>query len=112
MQDKAIENLKESLLKDIPMKPNGITVDVNANRIQQDKNMRSLISVTLDTHVKMKDHVKSNDKSFKVIQNVGIGISAVFGVAIIGIVANWTLASILAVFGSVAKGLSMVFGRS
>lgn len=112
MNTEATKILKESMLEEIPMRKDGITVDANAHRIQQSRNLKSAILLLLETKQKLDVHTEDNKKSFKIINNVGTGLAVVFSVAIIGIVAGWTLATILAFFGTVIKGASMFFGKT
>ena len=106
MNSKAIDTLKEALLEDVPMK-NG-RVDANKHRIQQSKNLKSLILVSLET----KDDLSAVQKTVHVVQRTGIVMSVVFSIAIIGIVAGWTFAGAVTVFGTALKGASMLLGKS
>ena len=106
MNDKAVNTLKESLLEDIPMK-NG-KVQVNEHRIQQSRNLKSLILVTLGN----RTEIKQQNKSIKNIQNTGFAISVVFAVAIVGIVAGWDWAVGASVLSGVGRVISIFIGKS
>ena len=111
MNSEAKKILHESMTEDIPLNSNG-RVDANAHRIQQSRNLKSAILLLLETDGKVDKHIEDNKKSFTIINKAVIGMSVIFSVSIIGIVAGWTIAGVLAFFGSAIKGVSWFVGKS
>jgi len=118
MNNELKKELRQMVTEDIPFNSSG-KVDANAHRIQQSRNLKSVILLLLDNIVQLDSHVEENkvqfeqgSLQFKKIYRVIIAMTVVFAVTLVGLVAGWTIAGSVTVLGSLLKGAFMVFGKS
>jgi len=107
---KAQDILDNALVEGIPTDKNGRII-VNEYRKIILRNSKALIIVTNQNSEDFKSHVTENNRRFKIITNVGITISFVLAVAMIGIHTSWDIAGGVSVAGGLSRMLSYLLNK-